>query len=272
MKLHLYKALWGMEGTYSEQFKRAADAGYTGIEAPMPLPEQEAAFREALQTYSLAYIAQIFTGGEDHIESFKEQVERAAGFEPQLIVSHSARDRMSHDEQDRFFEAALRIEGDNGIIVAHETHRHRAMFSPWTTARLLHKFPELRITADFSHWTNVCESLLHDMEEEIELAIAHTHHIHGRIGFSQGPQVPHPAAPEWSMERERFEGWWKRMFSRRQSQGEAVSTMTPEFGPVPYMPTLAFTKQPVADLCDVNEWIANRVRTSYPDWIAADGN
>ncbi|CAM3729013.1 MULTISPECIES: sugar phosphate isomerase/epimerase family protein [Paenibacillus] len=268
MKLQLYKALWGMEGTYRDQFKRAADAGYTGIEAPMPLPEQEEEFREALQAYSLSYIAQIFTDGEDHIQSFKKQVERAIGFQPQFIVSHSARDRMSDSEQDRFFDAALRIESDNAIVVAHETHRHRAMFSPWTTARLLNKFPQLRITADFSHWTNVCESLLEDMEEEIALAITHTHHIHGRIGFSQGPQVPHPGAPEWTAERERFEGWWKRIFSYRLSQGESVSTMTPEFGPVPYMPTLAYTKQPVADLWDVNEWIATRVKANYQVWIS----
>ncbi|WP_281888677.1 sugar phosphate isomerase/epimerase [Paenibacillus sp. YYML68] len=263
MKLELYKALWGMSGTFHEMLCKAAEAGYDGIESPLPAPERETEFRNALEHYSLQYIAQVFTAGEDHAASLKEQVERAATFKPVHIVSHSARDKMSELEQDRFFEQALRIEADHGIVLAHETHRHRSMFAPWTTARLLRKFPELRLTADFSHWTNVCESLLHDMEEELALAIRHTHHIHGRVGFSQGPQVPHPGAPEYTLELERFEGWWKQMLDIRAAQGEAVTTVTPEFGPVPYMHTLAFTNQPVASQWDVNEWMASRFRELF---------
>lgn len=83
---------------------------------------------------------------EDHIRSFKEQVERTAAFEPVHIVSHSARDCMSDAEQDHFFDSALCIEEQHGVMIAHETHRHRAMFTPWTTARLLRKFPELKIS------------------------------------------------------------------------------------------------------------------------------
>ncbi|MGG1554022.1 sugar phosphate isomerase/epimerase family protein [Paenibacillus ferrarius] len=268
MKIELFKALWGMSGTYHEMFGKAAEAGYRGIEAPMPSADRECEFRQGLEHYSLQYIAQIFTDGEDHASSLKEQVKRAAAFNPVHIVSHSARDKMSELEQDRFFEQALRIEADNGIVLAHETHRHRSMFAPWTTARLLRKFPELRITADFSHWTNVCESLLHDMEEEMTLAVRHAHHIHGRIGFSQGPQVPHPGAPEWSKELERFESWWKQIIDYRAAQGESVTTVTPEFGPVPYMPTLAFSNQPVVSLWDVNEWMAARIREQFAGWSA----
>ncbi|QCT00967.1 xylose isomerase domain-containing protein [Paenibacillus algicola] len=261
MKLNVYMALWGLHGSFEELCSKAAEAGFTGIECPLPPQEREEEFRKALQSHSLGYIAQVVSGGdsvEDHIRSFQEQVERTAAFQPVHIVSHSARDRMSDAEQDTFFESALRTEEQHGMIIAHETHRHRAMFTPWTTARLLRKFPELKITADFSHWTNVCESLLGDLEEDLALAIRHTHHIHGRIGHTQGPQVPHPGAPEWTRERECFEGWWESMLKHRSEQGETVTTFTPEFGPVPYMPTLAFTNQPVSSLWEVNLWMAHR--------------
>ena len=35
-------------------------------------------------------------------------------------------------------------------------------------------------------------------------------------------------------------------------------TFTPEFGPPGYMPTLPYTKQPVADLWELNAWMARR--------------
>ena len=43
------------------------------------------------------------------------------------------------------------------------------MFTPRATVKSLKQFPELKITADFSHFTCVCESLLHDQEEDLAL-------------------------------------------------------------------------------------------------------
>ena len=59
---------------------------------------------------------------------------------------------MPYEEQLHFFRQALDAERSAGVPVGHETHRRRAMFTPWTTAQLLSDLPELKITADFSHW------------------------------------------------------------------------------------------------------------------------
>lgn len=265
MELRTFKALWGMEGTYAEQLARAAEAGYAGVEAPLPPAGEEAIFRALLERHGLAYIAQIVTQG-DHATSFAEQLARAASFAPLLVVSHSARDRMTEEEQDRFFAAALEAEARVGVPVGHETHRMRAMFTPWTTARLLDKFPELRITADFSHWVNVCESHLEDLQEELSLAIGRTIHIHGRIGYPEGPQVPHPAAPAYGAELALFSGWWARIVAGQAEAGAAFTTFTAEFGPPGYMPTLPFTNVPVADLWEVNQWMTDYYRAQFSEW------
>ncbi|MDG0812568.1 sugar phosphate isomerase/epimerase family protein [Cohnella rhizosphaerae] len=262
MRIQYFKALWGMEGTLAEQVGRAAEAGYDGIEAPTPAPGQAEAFAALLERHGMAYIAQIFTS-EDHAASFAERAAYAASFKPALIVSHSARDCMSEAEQDRFFEAALETEARLGVTVGHETHRVRAMFTPWTTARLLRKFPELRITADFSHWMTVCESHLEDQEENVSLAIERAVHIHGRIGYPEGPQVPHPAAPEYRSELELYLGWWGRILNAKRLKGEANGTFTAEFGPPGYMHTLPFTNAPVADLWEVNHWMTDCVRERF---------
>lgn len=265
MNIKSIKALWGMEGSLESQFERIAAAGYEGIESPLPnemekmigIPTEEKQFRRLLEQYKLDYIAMVFTSGENHAASFAEQVDRAVALAPILINSHSARDGMPFAEQAAFFEKTQAVEQKLGIPVGHETHRGRAMFTPWTTAALLHEFPELKLIADFSHWVCVCESLLEDQKEYLDLAIKRTIHVHARVGHAQGPQVPHPAAPEYESELRTHEGWWKRMVQDHAKAGKQL-TFTPEFGPPGYMPTLPFTHQPVVDLWQVCLWMKQR--------------
>lgn len=212
--------------------------------------------------HRLYFIAQVVTSGE-HADSFESQVSRAASFNPLLIVSHSAQDAMPWKEQLRFFEHALAVQRSVGIPVGHETHRSRAMFTPWTTADLLRELPDLRITADFSHWCCVTESMLEQYQSELELAFKHAIHIHARVGHAQGPQVPHPAAPEYAYELETFKTWWNRILSERARDHAEFTSVTPEYGPPGYMPTLPFTRQPVSQLRDVNTWMAKWFRQNF---------
>ena len=265
MKIKSIKSLWGMEGSLERQFELIASTGYDGIESPLPnmiekffgFPADEKLFRRLLEQYELHYVAMVFTDGINHAQSFSEQVERAADWAPIIINSHSARDSMTFDEQAGFFDRALTVEQQVGIPVGHETHRGRAMFTPWTTGALLRRFPELKLTADFSHWVCVCESLLDDQKDDLELAFKRTIHIHTRVGYAQGPQVPHPGAPEYSLELSTHEHWWKQIAKVHALAGTQL-TFTPEFGPPPYMPRIPFTNEPVADLWQVCQWMKER--------------
>ena len=265
MRLLTYQSLWGMEGKMTEKLEAAKAAGHDGVETVLPSADEATLFKETLERLDLRFIAQIHTIG-DHLASFGELVERAADFRPVLINAQSARDSMSESEQDAFYEGALRIEKQFGIPVGHETHRSRPLFTPWTTARLLRQFPELKITADFSHWVNVCESHLQDQEENLSFAIERTVHIHGRIGYPQGPQVPHPAADAFQGELELFTGWWRRMLLLRKERGEAFATFTAEFGPPGYMPIHHETGASVADLQEVNGWMTTYMKQLYKAW------
>ncbi len=262
MKLKMIKALWGMTGSLEEQFHLIAKAGYEGIEAPLPAAEEESRFKELLDKHRFDYIAMVFTQ-DDHIGSFESQVERALSFSPILINAHSAKDSMPYDKQLAFYERAVAVEKEAGVPIAHETHRGRAMFTPWTTARLLQDVDGLNITADFSHWCCVCESLLEDQAENLRLAVQRTVHVHARVGYAEGPQVPDPRAPEYARELEAHEKWWDEIVAARASQGAGYLTVTPEFGPPGYMHTLPFTNQPVADLWDVCLWMAQRLKAKY---------
>lgn len=265
MKINYIKALWGMEGTLEEQFAKIAAAGYEGIESGAPSLEQEGQFKELLEKYKLDYIGMVFTSGTDsdsHLASFEKQMEQLSQFKPLFINSHSVKDAMPYEQQLSFFERSIAIEKAVGLKVGHETHRGRAMFTPWGTAQLLRDLPELKITADFSHWVCVCERLPHDQEEALELAISRTLHIHGRVGYAQGPQVPDPAAPEYSAELEAHLAWWQRICDEQSKLGRTEITFTPEFGPPGYMHTLPYTQQPVADLWKVCLWMRDKAKSS----------
>ena len=52
---------------------------------------------------------------------------------------------------------------------------------------------------------------------------------------------------------------WELVWASQKQRGMAVATITPEFGPAPYLHTLPFTQAPVADLSDICDWMARRL-------------
>jgi len=264
MKTKFYKSIWGMEDvpTVDEKLRQISMAGYEGVEFagdPGCSPDE---WKAMLVKHNLSCIFMIFPGEADEIE---EQLQFAADHGAPFANSHSGRDKWSFAEGCAYFRRALDAEQKVGIPIAHETHRHRLFYSPWSTAAYLREFPELRITADFSHWCVVCESLLDDFEDELELAISRAIHIHGRVGHQESAQVSHPAAPEWREHLERHEKWWDQIRETRAQSDTDLFTFTPEFGPASsgYLPSLPFTKQPVADLWEICDWMAERERKRW---------
>jgi sugar phosphate isomerase/epimerase len=271
MELVLLKSLWGMERPQEESLRRIAESGYQGVEAPVPPPGERKRFQSLLRELGLSYIPLIFTAagsdaaspGAAHAESFDSQLREAAELGPLLVISHTGKDSLPRDEQSRLFEEVLESERRIGVPVGHETHRGRVLFTPWDTARLLTEYPELKLTADFSHWACVCESLLEGEGEAVLKACQRSIHIHGRVGYAEGPQVPDPRAPEYGPAVEAHERWWKNIVRDRSRDGAATLTFTPEFGPPDYLHTLPFTRQPVSDLWDICLWSARRFRELY---------
>jgi sugar phosphate isomerase/epimerase len=266
MKLKLVKSFWGMDGTLEENVRRIAEAGFAAVEGQPPAGEDGERLKRLLGEYKLEFIPMVITEGADcdeHLASFRTKLERARTFEPLKITVHGGRDWWPRETQRRFFENALEAASRIGAEVNFETHRGRPLFTPAATASLLREFPELHINADFSHFVNVCESLLEDQTEAMAVCIARSRHVHGRVGHEEGPQVNDPRAPEWARQLAAHEAWWDRIVRARLTAGAECFTFNPEFGPPTYMPTLPYTNQPVADLWAVCLWMARRFEMRY---------
>ncbi len=271
MKLLTARHLWGIEQSWEESFPKIKAAGYGAIENPLPAPADADRFKNLLANFGFKYIAMVFTSGstvEEHLDSFKTQIAASLSFNPILIISHTGQDSWDENQSQQFFEQALELETHLEIPVAHETHRGRILFNPWVTRRMLNRFPKLRLCADFSHWVVVCERMLDSEMDILKLCAARTIHVHARVGFEEGPQVPDPRAPEHLPRVEAHERWWDLIWAAQAERGQPVSTLTAEYGPADYMPALPYTKMPVANLWDISLWQIQREAARFAEKYA----
>ncbi|MBK8019960.1 MAG: sugar phosphate isomerase/epimerase [Chloroflexi bacterium] len=258
MQLLVFRALWGMTGPLHEQVEQVAAAGYDGFEL---WPAQWTFSRQEIMKLAADHGQKLIVGAAIADKNDLEPVLTAlAAFDPVRINLHSGRDSMTPNAAAEFFAEALRVEAQIGVPVGHETHRGRILFTPWTTAALLRQFKDLKITADYSHWVNVCERLPDDEAEALAMANGRAVHIHGRVGYEEGPQVPDPSAPEYALQLAWHERQWLDIRRCHEQSGAEVMTFTPEYGPPNYLHTLPHTHVPVADLWQICLWGANRAR------------
>ena len=211
-----------------------------------------------------------FTSGDSvaaHVESFELQRNRALELGATQLTAHGGLDRWSLGESESFYKAVLEIEKVHPLPVAHETHRGRILFNPWVTRALLEKFESLRLCCDLSHWVCVAERVNWDESDGAILKLCSDRciHIHARVGYPEGPQVPDPSAAEYATDLAAHELWWQAIWKSQRSRGMNFSTVTPEFGPPGYLHTLPHTNVPVADLAKVVDWMSQRLKTRFGD-------
>jgi hypothetical protein len=124
--------------------------------------------------------------------------------------------------------------------------------------------PDLKLTCDFSHFVVVAERLVLDEEPDIlALCCEHAFHLQTRVGYAQGPQVPDPRGPEHALDLAAHESWWDEIWKSPSARGIDVATLTPEFGPDGYLHCEPYTGKPVANLWEINRWIALRQRERF---------
>lgn len=274
MKLKMFKTLWGHNRSLSTAIAQAKTANFDGIEGPVPADKALAGkFKSTIANSGLDYIAEITTAGSyvpdrhatlnDHIESFKHKLERSMELKPLFITCLGGCDAWPENQSIDFFAQAMEHAKDADILVSFETHRGRSFFNPWTTERIVDQLPDIRLTCDFSHWCVVCERLMDSEIEIIKKLAAHAQHIHARVGYDQGPQVPHPAAPEYKYALKAHQSWWEIIWQAQNLNAYQTTTMTPEFGPDGYLHLIPFSEEPVADLWEINRWMGEMERVHF---------
>ncbi|RWA15047.1 hypothetical protein EKO27_g17 [Xylaria grammica] len=273
--LSRFRTVWGIAPgddfvEWRKLFPEWKSLGYEGIEVDtffLSEPEKLQRLQVLCKEAGLKISALIFSGWgatagprprgltpDVQLGIYRESLRTASYLNPVKVNSHSGSDFWTPDEAVYFFQRTLDIDREMGFegLVCHETHRNRAFYTPFMTDYVLQRVPQLKVTADFSHWVVVGERLIDDGEEDreiLERVIPHVHHIHTRIGTTQSSQCPAPLDPAFKAERESFERIWLQIIKHRaQEDPNSTITWVPEYGPFPYHPFA--TTQTYSDLAN----------------------
>ncbi|MCW5911407.1 MAG: sugar phosphate isomerase/epimerase [Cyclobacteriaceae bacterium] len=264
--LLVFATNWGFGGSWDEFCSKIKAAGYDGCEVWWPgnTPERTALFN-ALKKFNLKVGFLCGSGQSDftkHEAEFRKSVTEAVSTQPAYINCHSGKDYFTPEQKEKLIAYTIEASRQGEVPIYHETHRGRALYAAPVTDELMRKIPGLRLTLDISHWCTVHESYLNDQEEAVNLALSRTDHIHARIGHPEGPQVNDPRAPEWDAAVNAHFAWWDNVVAAKKQSGSRMTFLT-EFGPPDYMPTLPYTRQPLASQWDINVYMMEILRKRY---------
>jgi hypothetical protein len=256
---------WGCENKSVKEFiSDVLQNGYQGVEINLP---DDAIFvrqfTEALEEIKnttdpdFIFIAQQVLPSKkesvnDYINRVAERLTFLTSLKPDFINSHTGKDFFSFEDNCRIIKIVEDISIQSGIPVWHEIHRGRFTFHLQTLLKYFDVFSDLKLTADFSHFCVVSESNLEDQYDRLQQIYPAIKHIHARVGFEQSAQVNNPFAPEWSNYLQMYITWWKEIIEVQKRRNNSLLTITPEFGPFPYMPQEPFTKKSLSDQWEVN--------------------
>ncbi|WP_394993365.1 sugar phosphate isomerase/epimerase family protein [Emticicia sp.] len=267
MKIKFYAPLWGNSLAFDIFCQNVKAVGYDGVEMALPFEVNEKQqIIETLKKNNLELIGQYWQSFErnleEHAQNYEKYLRNLISGKPVFINCQTGKDYFDFEQNKQLFDLAAQVSKETGVKIIHETHRGKSLFAAHITQDYLTKIPDLRICLDISHWCNVHESLLADQQEAIDLAIVHTDHIHSRIGHPEGPQVNDPRAAEWTDILETHLAWWDKVVETHKKNGTNL-TITTEFGPANYMPTMPYTQMPLANQWEINVYMMNLLKLRY---------
>jgi sugar phosphate isomerase/epimerase len=270
MEIKYICTYWGCEHLSAKEFlTKVVTNGYKGVEINFPDDEHFIAeFNAELERIrntinpNFIFIAQQVLPNKketvnEYIARITQRLEFLIQLKPNYINSHTGKDFYDFSDNCKIIEVCDHLSKVSGIPIWHEIHRGRFSFHLKTLLSYIDIFPKLKLIADFSHFCVVSESDLHDQSDLLSKIYPNIKHIHARIGFEQSPQVNNPFAPEWTNYLEQYLSWWKEIIAIQKNKKNTICTITPEFGPFPYMPQEPFTQKPLSNQWEINLQMKN---------------
>ena len=182
---------------------------------------------------------------------------------PLFISAQTGREYFTAQQIGECLEVCAAVSRQTGIAIHQETHRNKWSYAAHVVAPVLDLYPETLLTLDMSHWFCVSESYLEDQQAAVTKALTHTRHIHARVGHTEGPQVFDPASEEYAEALNAHLAIWDRFIQLRRSAGDTHCTITPEFGPPPYLVFANRQGTPQQEQWRQNLWMKNLLQQRY---------
>ena len=245
-RLRVGHSLWSLiklpmnaetEWTLDEKFSRVKAAGFESVECWLD-DSNEAEIKAGLDRHGLRLILghRPFTP-----EDVRGTVERAVRLGADFVFCQPASAYTPIAEVVEVVTKGRKIANDAGIHFFVETHRNNFTENLRQTLELIDAVPDIRFTADFSHFVVVGEFYGWEGEGAIERmapVLERVSHAHGRISDGEAVQVD---VGDGTTDPAKFfvRMWSSAMRSWRAAAGPGdVFPFSSELGPPRYAPTL----------------------------------
>jgi hypothetical protein len=254
-QLRILQSLWAMERRRADepewplqtQLAMIRDAGFDGAGVRFIDPAFATEVAGFLREHGMIWQAQCYPTNVDDLKPVLELVARLGA--DHVNLQPNVRPQRIEDCIP-LLDGWRRLANQSGVAVHVETHRDRMTTDMFFMLQLLDCFPDLRLTADVSHYLVGREFAW--PVDEINHALMHrildnSWGIHGRIASREQIQVSlgFPQHQDWVG---LFMGWWEYAIRswRKRAKPDAVLTFLCELGPPPY----AITGADGAELSD----------------------
>lgn len=211
---------WSAGPTGGEDlFVAAAEAGYEGIQVFLPDQAEDAraaglahvsAISPARSPADAEGLLAMWAGAGDGSRADSLTLHLGTGFE-------------TRDEGLALVESVLKASDRHGLPVLVETHRATLFQDPARTLDLIDTFPELRFTADLSHWYTGVELVYGDLDAKLaalQPVFERCRMVHGRISDPGCIQVAVAGEDDSAVHVEHFRRMWTSVLAGACASGE----------------------------------------------------
>ena len=265
---------WGFETIpWPEFLKQVKDAGYAGIEwFPFGESCNDDEVLDLLNQYELDFaivmaVIEPYAGFESYLLKLEADLHQLMNIrnehrKPLFFSAQVGREFFDEQQIQACLDVCDQIEEKYQTPIHQETHRNKWSYAAHVVAPVLAKNSNLKLTLDASHWFCVSESYLEDQQVAVNLAIQHAKHIHARVGSTQSSQVWDPAIDEFAEALAAHLKIWDKWIAKMKSNNETI-TITPEFGPQPYLVAANRTVSLRDEQWRINLWMKDFLQNRY---------
>lgn len=269
--LVVYQSLWGMQTCntnvatrpHEEVFTQAAQAKFAGLclDPGVSQIEEYLALKPFYQQYQMGCLVNVFPNSVEEMRPLLEFSKEMGAPYANVIAPVFP---LTVEDAIPIIRTWLEMADDIGMPIKFETHRDCITNDMFMTLQLLDAIPELRLTADLSHYClnrEMSAPITAQNQAWIQQLLERSDSFQGRISSHEQIQLPlhFPQTQKWIGI---FKDWWKRGFRSWRTRAGDNETLIflCELGP----PEYAFTDANNEELSDRFEE-AIRIRS----WVQA---
>jgi hypothetical protein len=277
-RLLVHQALWAMdrlaipEAGLREKFDRVKDAGFDGMTIDLGALSMQQA-RDTVAQFKRTGLRGGLTAFPQSVDALRPALALAKEIHAPFVVVIGQDMPLGLNAMTASIRGWLAVAAAEGMPIQFETHRNCITNDLYTTLQLLEAVPEMRLSADLSHYVVAREMpcpVTPFLQELVTRVLRRSDSFQGRIASRSQIQIAldFPQNEQWI---DLFKQWWLQGFEywrARHSQDATPLVFVCELGP----PDYAITDADGAELSDrwqetllLAEWARELWKNSHND-------